>query len=78
MTSCGWPMMIGMFVVWTLVVGAVAAGVFFLVRGLRDRGAEERDERSSTALTILEERYARGEVDEEEFVRRREALFARR
>ncbi len=76
--SCGWPMMVGMFVVWTLVVSALAAGVFFLVRGLGNRGGEERGERSRSALAILEERYARGEVDEEEFVRRRETLFARR
>ncbi len=75
--GCGWPMMVGMLVVWTLVIGGVVAGVFFLVRALRDGGAADGGG-SRSAIAILEERYARGEVDEEEFLHRREALLAGR
>lgn len=74
--GCGWPMMIGMLVVWTVVIAGVVAGVFFLVRALRSDGNDRG--RSRGPLAILEERYARGEVDEEEFLSRREALVAGR
>ncbi len=69
MTGCDGSMMFGMFLLWALVAGAVVAGVIFVVRGL---GSGNRD--AGAALAILEERYARGEVDEEEFTRRRDAL----
>ena len=75
--GCGWPMMTAMLVVWTLITGGVVAGAIFLVRALRDGGADA-DGRARRAMVILEERYARGELDEEEFFRRRRALVAGR
>lgn len=77
----GWVGLLFMLLFWVVII----VGVVFLVRGLwgqnqgRDRdyrGAPERQEpRRSTALEVLEERYARGEINREEFLERRKDLL---
>jgi putative membrane protein len=57
-------------VVALLVWGGSPAG-----RGFWGRGDQDGGERS--ALRILEERFASGEIDREEFERRREVLSRR-
>ena len=72
MNGYGWGMggfgVLLMVVVWVgVIVGAV-----FLIRlavGNRSAGPESR-----SALEILEERYARGEIDREEFEQKRTDL----
>lgn len=59
----GW----GMILVWLVPVLLVALVIRYVIRD-RD-GKPER-----TALDILEERYARGEIDREEFMKRRADL----
>lgn len=68
-----------MLLFWLLLIG----GIVLLVRLLRQpgdgrsdaqRGAEGPAGRSPSAEDILAERFARGEVDEEEYRRRREVL----
>ena len=61
-------MMLLMAIGWLLVIGAVAAGIWWLVN--RRRRADD------TALDILRERYARGEITREEFESRRRDLAA--
>ncbi|MGH8948326.1 MAG: SHOCT domain-containing protein [Acidimicrobiia bacterium] len=56
---------------WLLFLAVLVVGVVFLVRSLSDRGAGRP---GSSALQILEERFARGEIDGEEFEERRKAL----
>ena len=51
-----------------LVLGAIVAGVWALVRHFSRRG------RQPQALSVLEDRFARGEIDEAEFRQRRDAL----
>ncbi len=65
--------MMNMMLVGTLLVLAlVIAGVVLLVRLFRTRaGATER-----TPLTILQERFARGELDIEEYQQRRSVLVS--
>ena len=65
MFSMGWAE-----IVWSLVslagIFAFLAGTFFVVRSLiRGRGS---------ALEVLEERFARGEIDEDEFLKRKATL----
>lgn len=56
-----------------LLLAALVIGTIVLVRGIRDRstGGEARE---TSAVSLLEERYARGEIDGDEFRERRERL----
>jgi putative membrane protein len=56
----GIVMMLGMFVFWGLVVGALVVGIRWLVR-------QGRSPAPDPALDILRQRYARGEIGKEEF-----------
>ncbi|HEX6877185.1 MAG TPA: SHOCT domain-containing protein [Nocardioidaceae bacterium] len=66
----GWILMsFGMIAFWTLVVVAVIA----LVRGLQsDQGRPPRP--PADARQLLDERFARGEIDAEEYKARRDLL----
>lgn len=64
----GWAMM----VTWILFLVALVVGVVWLVRNLTDRGGPS----NSSALRILEERFARGEIDRDEFEERRRTLHS--
>ena len=70
----GWgswaAMSIGMVAFWVLVAVIVVA----VVRSLRDDGRRPRGD----ALQVLDERFARGDIDEQEYRTRRELLSAGR
>mgnify|MGYP002390973205 CR=1 FL=1 len=88
MWNDGWGMGAG-GVIWMVVMLAVLAfivvGIVLLVRGLSGRhdygqagyppGPPPAGAGPKTALQILEERYARGEIDQDEFLRRRQDLL---
>ena len=57
-------MMMGMMFFWLLIPAAAV----WLLRGQSQGGAQEAPD---DALRILEERFARGEIDAEEFAARR-------
>lgn len=57
---------------WLLILGLIIWFVVFLVRG--SGGGESRRSERKTPLDILNERYARGEIDTEEFEERRKLL----
>lgn len=72
------------WIMMLVVVALVIVGIVLLVRGLS--GRHDRDQAgyqppppgsgpANTAIQILEERYARGEIDQEEFLRRRADLL---
>jgi putative membrane protein len=63
-----WVMGIG----WLLFLAFVALMTFLLVRHLT--GATRNGQRRSSAEDVLADRLARGEIDEDEFRRRRDAL----
>lgn len=70
----GWWMFLGPL--WMIVIlGVLIAGVVLLVRwlGSSHAGGSGQAPRS-TALDILKERFARGEIDKEEFEERRRFL----
>jgi putative membrane protein len=63
----GFGMMGFMLAFWVLVIVAVVLGVRWLV-------TQGRESRSDTALGILRQRYARGEINKEEFDAKRRDL----
>ncbi len=62
--------MIGMSLFWILLVVAIVG----LVRGTWRSGPPIERRQEKTALDILKERYARGEIEKEEFTQKRRDL----
>ena len=58
-----------MWVFWILIV----VGIFFVIQNMT-KGNSGGLLNKETAIDILKKRYARGEIDEEEFERRRKEL----
>jgi len=69
--AAGWFAPILMLVFWALVIG----GIVFLLRSWWPQGMRGRS--GDTALEILRERYARGELSREQFEEMRRDLGAR-
>ena len=71
-----WGWMLAMGVVMLLVIAGIFVAVMFARRGSGRRIAAGGDAAASRsqAQAILEERIARGEIDEDEFRRRSETL----
>ena len=63
----GLLMMLMMLLFWGLVIAVVVLGIRWLV-------SQGRAPRSDSALEVLRERYARGEIDREEFEARKRTL----
>ncbi|MCK9188103.1 SHOCT domain-containing protein [Acidithiobacillus sp.] len=71
----GWvgsAFMVLFWVLLCLLIFAIAAGVVFLVQAFTDRGI--RGGEKNTALDVLHERYARGEIGRDEYLERRRDL----
>ena len=63
----GFGMMLIMLVFWGLIIVGLVLGIRWLV-------SQGRESRSDTAMDILRQRYARGEIDKEEFEARKRDL----
>lgn len=70
MGEWGWGLG-GIFMIlwWVLVIVGIAALVKWIMSASDKRGSNAR-----RALDILDERYARGEIDQEEYEKRRRDL----
>ena len=55
-----------MWIFWILII----VGIFFVFQNMAKGNSSDKD----TPMEILKKRYARGEIDEEEFERRRKEL----
>jgi putative membrane protein len=66
-------MMGGIWILWIVLVGLIIWGVRVSIQQAGRRDSESNVRKS--ALDILRERYARGEIDEEEFESRKRALL---
>lgn len=61
-----WLWMLVPAVFWVVLLGFVAWGITQIAGG--------RQQRTDSALDILQRRYAQGEIDHDEFEQRRQAL----
>ena len=66
----------GMGLFWLVFLGLLVAGVVLAIRG-PFRGSGDRGDGRS-ALDILDERFARGEIDQEEYEARKRVLLESR
>ena len=64
----GIGMMFMMFFFWILIIAGLVIGIRWLV-------SETKERRGDTALEILRQRYARGEINKEEFEARKRDLL---
>jgi len=64
----GWIFMI-------LFWGLVIVGIVAIVRGLTGSSQNTNNPQQKTALDILNERYARGEIEQEEFKKKKQDLM---
>ena len=65
-----WLWMLG----WSLLLIAGLAALVWVIVRLARGGGQSPASRSGSARSILDERYARGEIDDEEYRTRRETL----
>lgn len=67
----GWGMGIGMVLFW----GVVIVAIVLLVRAVGAFGGQGERRQEKTALDILKERYARGEIGKDEFEAKKRDLM---
>lgn len=65
--------LMSMILLWGLVILAIAA----LAKWLTQQPPSDRSPREKTPLEILQERYARGDIDREEYEQKRQDLMSR-
>lgn len=70
MGSWGWSMMI----FWPLMLAVIVAVVWYAARGAVSGGPGGGKSRSADAEETIRQRYARGEIDRETFIRMRDDL----
>ena len=58
-------------IVWLVILVAIIAGVVWLVRSIAAPGAHQLPPPRSAGLDVLEERYARGEINREEYLQKK-------
>jgi putative membrane protein len=69
--DAGWAGWLFMSLVMLIFWGSLVAIVVWLIRQPQRSGGDAKP----SATSILEERFARGEIDEEEFHKRRDTLL---
>jgi putative membrane protein len=79
----GWGMMGGWggygygvihMVVWVIILIAIIALAVWLARSLITPGMHHVPPRRSSGLDVLEERYARGEIDRDEYLQKKKDI----
>lgn len=70
----GWGGGLFMLLLLLALVAVVVAVVVAVMRTSGDSGASTRPDADSDAVRLLEARFARGEIDEQDYLRRRSLL----
>jgi len=68
----------GMMLFSLLFLALIVVGVVFVVRSFSDGGRSAHQPAGNRALDILDERFARGEIDQAEYEERRRTLTSER
>ena len=63
-------------VIWVVILAAIAVGIYWLVRTFMPPGGRSHSAPRSAGLSLLEERYARGEVNREEYLQKKGDMLA--
>ncbi len=63
----------GMGLVWLVFLGLIVTGIVLVIRGSSEGGSGRG--RGTSALDILDDRFARGEIDREEYEERKRVLL---
>ncbi len=74
MMGGGWVMMAVGFLLVLAIIAAVVVGIMFLVRPRESGGSRDAAGDRQAPIDVLRERFARGEIDRDEFERRRKTL----
>jgi putative membrane protein len=61
-------------VVWVVILVAIVVGVIWLVRSFAGTGGQGALPRRSAGLDVLEERYARGEINRDEYLQKKKDI----
>ena len=59
------------FIFWLIILAVIIAGALWFVRSRPLADSQKSLEQRSPALEVLEERYARGEIDREEYLQKK-------
>ncbi|MGQ0741001.1 MAG: SHOCT domain-containing protein [Alphaproteobacteria bacterium] len=74
--SFGWMPFMGI-IFWLFILILVAAAVAILLRPGTFRGRPDNSAQGRSALEILEDRYARGEINREEYLQKKQDIAGR-
>jgi putative membrane protein len=73
-----WGMMGGYggfgMIIWVIILIAIVALVVWLVRSTASSGMHQLTLRRSSGLDVLEERYARGEINRDEYLQKKKDI----
>lgn len=61
-------------IVWAIILIAIVVGVIWLVRSMTGAGSGHMPMRRSPGLDALEERYARGEINRDEYLEKKKDI----
>ena len=61
-------------VFWAIVLIALVVAIFWLVRSMTGSGAHHHPPKRSVGLEVLEERYAKGEIQREEYLEKKKDI----
>lgn len=61
-------------IIWVVILIAIIAGVVWLVRSIATPSQHHLPPKRSTGLEFLEERYARGEINREEYLQKKKDI----
>lgn len=63
-------------IIWLLILALVIAGIVWFGRGMmRQSNAPQLSARRPPGLEVLEERYARGEINRDEYLQKRRDIL---